>query len=79
MIAAQIIAFGTLSGGIANPAREFGPAVFAGAPSLLPVFLLAPPLGALAATAVINRVHAHRTTTPAQAPDAKEPASTPRP
>ena len=55
MIATQIIAFGTLSGGIANPAREFGPAVFAGAPSLLPAYLLAPLLGAFAATVVINR------------------------
>ncbi|MFF5301802.1 MIP/aquaporin family protein [Streptomyces sp. NPDC013161] len=58
MIAVQIIAFGTLSGGIANPAREFGPALLSGNPSLLPVYLLAPPLGALGATLVINRVHA---------------------
>ncbi|WP_328676305.1 MIP/aquaporin family protein [Streptomyces sp. NBC_00343] len=76
MIATQIIAFGTLSGGIANPAREFGPAVFAGAPSLLPVCLLAPVLGSLAATVVINRVHAHRRTT-ARVPIAQEPASAP--
>ncbi|MFI6625028.1 MIP/aquaporin family protein [Streptomyces sp. NPDC050528] len=63
MIAAQIIAFGTLSGGIANPAREFGPALLSGSPSLLPVYLLAPPLGALAATVVINGIAAHRRTT----------------
>lgn len=62
MIAAQIIAFGTLSGGIANPAREFGPALLAGDPSLLPVYLLAPPLGALAATVAINRINARRRT-----------------
>ena len=60
MIAVQIIAFGTLSGGIANPAREFGPALLSGNPSLLPVYLLAPPLGALGATVVINRVHARK-------------------
>ena len=77
MIAAQIVAFGTLSGGIANPAREFGPAVFARAPSLLPVCLLAPPLGALAATVVIGRVNARRRA-PAQAPAKREPAATPR-
>lgn len=63
MIAAQIIAFGTLSGGIANPAREFGPAVFAGEPSLLPVYLVAPVVGAFAATVVINRINARRRTT----------------
>jgi glycerol uptake facilitator-like aquaporin len=63
MIASQIIAFGTLSGGIANPAREFGPALFAGDPSLLPVYLLAPPLGAFAATVVIRRINSrHRNT-----------------
>lgn len=56
MIATQILAFGTLTGGVANPAREFGPAVFVGDLSLLPVYLLAPPMGALAATAVIRRV-----------------------
>ncbi|WP_262057466.1 MIP/aquaporin family protein [Streptomyces sp. STR69] len=74
MIAAQIIAFGTLSGGIANPAREFGPALLSGDLSLLPVYLLAPPLGALAATVVINGVNTRRRTTP-QTPTAEEPAA----
>ncbi|MET7574363.1 aquaporin [Streptomyces sp. NPDC005492] len=60
MIATQIIAFGTLTGGIANPAREFGPALFSGDLSLLPGYLLAPPLGALAATVVIGRIGARR-------------------
>ncbi|MFE1886152.1 aquaporin [Streptomyces diastatochromogenes] len=59
MIAAQIIAFGTLSGGIVNPAREFGPALLSGDLSLLPAYLLGPPAGAWAATAAI-RPHRHR-------------------
>lgn len=46
MITAQIIAFDVLSGGIANPARKFGPALSAGDTSLLPAHLLAPPAGA---------------------------------
>ncbi|MFJ4784516.1 aquaporin [Streptomyces sp. NPDC088794] len=48
--------WGRVTGGHVNPAREFGPAVFAGDLSLLPVYLLAPPMGALPATAVIRRV-----------------------
>lgn len=84
MIAAQIVAFGTLSGGIANPVREFGPAVLSGNPSLLPVYLLAPPLGALAATVVVNGLNSRRrATAPAQAqapaPAAKEPTPTSQP
>ncbi|WP_427918524.1 MIP/aquaporin family protein [Streptomyces sp. cg40] len=77
MITAQILAFGTLSGGIANPAREFGPALFSGDLSLLPVYLLAPPFGALTATVVINGIATHRRTT-AQTPTA-EPHRTSRP
>jgi len=60
MIAVQIIAFGTLSGGIANPVREFGPAVFVGDLSLLPAYLLAPPVGAFAAAVVIGWIRARR-------------------
>ncbi|WP_427918817.1 aquaporin [Streptomyces sp. cg40] len=60
MIAAQIIAFGSLSGGVANPAREFGPALFSGAFSLLPAYLLAPLAGAYAATFVIRRIGTRR-------------------
>ena len=54
LIAAQIVAFGTRTGGVANPARQFGPALLAGVTDFLPAYLLAPPLGALAATAVIK-------------------------
>jgi glycerol uptake facilitator protein/aquaporin Z len=60
LIAAQIIAFGTRSGGVANPAREFGPALLSGSVSLLPPYLLAPLAGALAATVVVRRVTAGR-------------------
>lgn len=78
MIAVQIIAFGTLSGGIANPAREFGPALLSGDLSLLPAYLLAPPLGALAATIVINRTNTrHRA--PARTPADRAPAPAPHP
>ena len=55
LIAAQIIAFGTRSGGVANPARQFGPALLSGSTALLSVYLLAPLVGALAATATIGR------------------------
>ncbi|SOD89586.1 MIP/aquaporin family protein [Streptomyces sp. Ag109_G2-15] len=60
MIATQIITFGTLSGGIANPAREFGPALLSGDLSLLPAYLLAPPVGALTATVAIGRIGTRR-------------------
>ncbi|MFK4106101.1 MIP/aquaporin family protein [Streptomyces sp. NPDC019531] len=63
MIATQIIAFGTLTGGVANPAREFGPALLSGSLSLLPVYLLAPLVGALAATVAIRGVATHRPNT----------------
>lgn len=50
----QIIVFGTLSGGVANPVRQFGPALLAGDSPVLAMHLPAPPLGASAATFVIN-------------------------
>ncbi|MFJ9566909.1 aquaporin [Streptomyces fuscichromogenes] len=55
LIAARIIAFGTLSGAVANPVRRFGPAVLAGDTPFLAVYLPAPLLGAPAATVVVNR------------------------
>ncbi|MGP3938523.1 MULTISPECIES: hypothetical protein [Streptomyces] len=58
MIAAQIIALGSLSGEIANLAREFVPAQFSGNPSLPPVYAFAPPAGAFAAIVVIKRIDA---------------------
>ncbi|MFC1436847.1 aquaporin [Streptacidiphilus sp. N1-10] len=55
LITAQIIAFGTHSGGVANPAREFGPALLSGRTALLPVYLLAPVIGSLAAATAVRR------------------------
>jgi glycerol uptake facilitator-like aquaporin len=46
---------GTFTGGSANPMRQLGPAVFAGEPRLLAVYLLAPIAGALVAGAVSRR------------------------
>lgn len=55
LIAAQIIAFGTRSGGVANPARQFGPALLSGSTDALGAYLLAPLAGALAAAVVIRQ------------------------
>jgi len=54
MIATQIVAFGMRSGGVANPARQFGPALLSGVTGFLPAYLLAPLVGALAATVMIG-------------------------
>ncbi|CAM5263474.1 aquaporin [Streptomyces aurantiogriseus] len=54
LIAVRIVAFGMLSGGVANPVSQFGPALLAGDTPFLAVYLPAPMLGALAATVVIN-------------------------
>jgi glycerol uptake facilitator-like aquaporin len=44
-----IVWLGPLSGGSGNPARQFGPALFAGADLTLTAYLTAPLLGAVAA------------------------------
>jgi len=54
LIAAQIIAFGARTGGVANPARQFGPAVLSATTGFLPDYLIAPLVGALAATAAVE-------------------------
>lgn len=51
-VAAVIVFLGPLSGGGANPARQFGPALVSGTTGLLWVYLLAPVAGSLAAGAV---------------------------
>lgn len=51
-IALTIVLFGPLSGGSANPARQFGPAVLAGQTTDLVTYLLAPILGALLGASV---------------------------
>jgi len=48
-VAVVIIWLGPLSGGSGNPARQFGPALFAGADGTLAAYLAGPMLGALAA------------------------------
>ncbi|MEV5493688.1 aquaporin [Streptomyces bobili] len=45
--AVVIVALGTLTGGSANPARQFGPALWAHQPAYLWAYLLAPLTGAL--------------------------------
>lgn len=53
-VASVIIFLGPLSGGGANPARQFGPALFAGRTDFLWVYLLAPVAGALLAGALVG-------------------------
>ena len=47
LIGAAIAGLGTITGGSVNPARQFGPAVFAGQFGFLATYLLAPLAGAL--------------------------------
>jgi glycerol uptake facilitator-like aquaporin len=60
LIGAAIPALGTLTGGCMNPARQFGPAIFAGQFGFLAAYLLAPLIGALAAGWLLGRAQ-HRT------------------
>ncbi len=55
-----IAVLGTSSGGSANPARQFGPAVLSGQTRFLWVYLLAPMVGALLAAWVRSMVHRHQ-------------------
>jgi glycerol uptake facilitator-like aquaporin len=51
-VAAVIAVFGPLSGGSANPARQFGPALLAGRFGFLWIYLVAPVVGAILGASV---------------------------
>ncbi len=55
LIGAAIAGLGTVTGGSVNPARQFGPAVFAGQFGFLATYLLAPLAGAVAAAWLLCR------------------------
>lgn len=54
LIGLQIALFGTTSGGVANPARQFGPALLSGTTTDLAVYLVAPVIGAVAGTVAVT-------------------------
>jgi glycerol uptake facilitator-like aquaporin len=56
MIGAAIAGLGTVTGGSVNPARQFGPAVFAGQFGFLATYLLAPLAGAVVAAWLLARL-----------------------
>jgi glycerol uptake facilitator protein/aquaporin Z len=56
LIGAAIVGLGTVTGGCNNPARQFGPAIFAGQFGFLAAYLLAPLVGAVVATWLIRRI-----------------------
>jgi glycerol uptake facilitator-like aquaporin len=55
LIGAAIAGLGTVTGGCVNPARQFGPAVFAGQFGFLATYLLAPLAGAVLAAWLLDR------------------------
>jgi glycerol uptake facilitator-like aquaporin len=55
LIGAAIAGLGTITGGCVNPAREFGPAIFAGHFGFLASYLLAPLVGAVVAAWLLCR------------------------
>jgi glycerol uptake facilitator-like aquaporin len=73
LIGAAIACLGTVTGGCVNPARQFGPAVFAGQFGFLVSYLLAPLAGAIVAAWLLGRFHrrevlTHRLCGPRDAP-----------
>jgi glycerol uptake facilitator-like aquaporin len=60
LIALQISALGAVTGGVANPARQFGPALLSGRTQDLVSYLLAPLFGSLLATRAVSVVRHHR-------------------
>ncbi|GAA3367985.1 hypothetical protein GCM10017744_082240 [Streptomyces antimycoticus] len=61
LISMAIPLLGTTTGGSVNPARQFGPAIASGQLGFLRVYLLAPMVGAVAATSLHNRFLKRRT------------------
>jgi glycerol uptake facilitator-like aquaporin len=59
LIGAAIAVLGTVTGGSVNPARQFGPALFAGQFGFLASYLLAPLAGAIVAAWLLGHFH-HR-------------------
>jgi glycerol uptake facilitator-like aquaporin len=55
LIGAAIAGLGTVTGGCVNPARQFGPALFAGQFGFLATYLLAPLAGAVVAAWLLGR------------------------
>jgi glycerol uptake facilitator-like aquaporin len=55
LIGAAIAGLGTVTGGCVNPARQFGPAIFAGQFGFLGTYLLAPLAGAVVAPWLLSR------------------------
>jgi glycerol uptake facilitator protein/aquaporin Z len=60
LVGAAIAGLGTVTGGCMNPARQFGPAIFAGQFGFLGAYLLAPLVGAFAAVWLLGSA-GHRT------------------
>jgi glycerol uptake facilitator-like aquaporin len=58
-----VIAFGSLSGGSDNPARQFGPAILSGQTNLLWVYLVAPLVGGYLAPPLQRLIHSRHPTT----------------
>ena len=55
MIGVQAAVFGTVTGGVANPARQLGPALLSGQTHVLVTYLVAPIVGGVAAAIVARR------------------------
>lgn len=58
LVCAIIAVLGPLSGGAANPARQFGPALMSGTTAYLWIYLVAPGLGAALGAAAHHRITA---------------------
>ena len=60
-VVVDILVGGPISGGSMNPARSLGPALLSGRPTALWVYLLGPPLGAVAGAFLYQRVRGEQT------------------